>query len=79
MKRIIILTLTLLTVVSGFANAGEDKYSPGLVAHYFFDPVNWDGLWPDTSSVPGDRPDNLPFTNYRSSRVVPRLKHVFVN
>ena len=74
-----VISLFTVMVLSASVVHAEEKYAPGLVAHYFADPVNWEGLWPDSSSIPGDEPEDWTFTQYRYSRVEPVVNHRFIN
>ena len=80
MKRFMLFALlTVMAVVAADKPADSGKQlRRGLVAHYFADPRNWDGNWPDDVSVPKVDPSAWTFREYGYSRVEPLINHQFI-
>lgn len=72
-----VAALALLTCLKG---TGQDADSrPGLAAHYYQDPVFWEGNWPDSEPVPGASPLEWTFSTYAFTRPEPLVNHLFVH
>ncbi len=81
MKQLMLLAVaTLICIGTVHADDADSapKWRRGLVAHYFEDPTNWDGQWPDELSKPLDSAKNWTFTDYKYSRVEPTVNHLFI-
>lgn len=76
--RYIIALCLLVTAFTVVADETEMD-GTGLIAHYYKDPKNWDGHWPDSQSLPDVDPRNWTFTEYKYSRMEPVVNHLFVN
>jgi RNase P/RNase MRP subunit p29 len=55
----------------------EGGYAPGLVAHYYKDADNWNGLWQE-GVAPQVPAKEQTFTKYAYSTVEPHVNHVFI-
>lgn len=76
-----LLATAVVAAENDKADAG-DKGKPmqtGLVAHYFRDPVEWNGAWPNADSTPKASPAKYTFSTYSYSRVEPLINHHFIN
>jgi hypothetical protein len=52
--------------------------SSGLAAHYYRDPLNWGGNWPDTVGAPTVSPAKWTFSKYAYTRIESLVNHQFV-
>jgi len=77
MKHIIIIFSLIIAPVI-YADKPSDQLKHGLAAHYFSDPFQWDGNWPDSISVPSTDPALWTFKNYSYSRIEPLINHQFI-
>jgi hypothetical protein len=75
-----VMVAALLFVSQGIVGdeEPEDKFSSGLVAHYWQDREYWDGNWPDPISRPMVDPVDWTFSTYKYSRVEPLINHLFI-
>ncbi len=78
MKNLYLLLGLALLSICTYAGDGK-QYKSGLVAHYYMDPQNWGGKWPDDASVPNANPAEWTFKEYKYSRVEPVINHQFIN
>lgn len=79
MRTLAITMIVCLAALGTFAdNTDQEGRRRGLAAHYFSDPINWAGHWPDTVSVPKVDPNDWTFSNYAYSRIEPLVNHRFV-
>lgn len=80
----IVRLATIFVLIACCASAGDRSVparknsSTGLAAHYYRDPANWGGNWPDGASTPTVSPHQWTFSNYAYTRKEPLINHLFI-
>ena len=78
MRQLLISSFLLfLPALYGGDESGK-KYLSGLAAHYFSDPQNWNGNWPDSQGKPSVAPEKWTFTRFDKTRVEPLVNKGFI-
>ena len=68
-----------LFAAPGIEAVNHDDYRPGLAAHYYGDPDQWDGLWPNGLPCPSVSAADWTFTSYKYTREEPLVNHQFIH